>query len=102
MKNRTNFFHSTKAIFVGCQAPKREPDYVSLSRYYNTEGEVSSKYWYTAEGVYRASNHWSDASEGTNVHTCGEIAGCWWVIKTNSKAKITCGFCPWWKFKNRH
>lgn len=101
-KDRQTFYHCTKAVFIGCKPPKREPDYTSVSRYHSNEGQVSSMYWYTAEGVYRASNHWSDASEKAGVKTCGDIAGCWWAIKTSSKAKIICGFCPWWKFKNRH
>lgn len=53
--NKENFYIGSKAIFKGCRRPKRDPDYIS----YNEYGVVSSEYWYTTEGVYRDSRHWS-------------------------------------------
>lgn len=44
-----------------------------------------SAYWYTAEGVYRVSDHW------------GHVASCYWVLDGEpskfNEARV--GFCPW-------
>ena len=53
--NPNDFFKNTQAVFLEAQKPDREPDYVSEDRH----GYWSSSYWYTKEGVYRHSYHWS-------------------------------------------
>lgn len=55
MYNKDNFYAGTKATFKGCKVPRVEPDYIS----YSSSGRVSSRYWYTKDGVIRASDHWS-------------------------------------------
>ena len=65
MTNASNFHLMTKGTFSKCDLPKTAPDYVSLDKF----GNVSSKYWYTAEGVVRQSNHW------------GRVASCIWTLK---------------------
>lgn len=98
MKNKTNFFVATKATFVGCRRPSRRPDYVSLDR----EGNVSSEYWYTSDGVYRCSNHWSKMySAFANVLTttiCGKVASCYWRLRTTKNTR--CGFALWSAFQD--
>lgn len=64
--DKNNFFESTVANWERVEKPKREPDYISR----DSKGKISSKYWYTDEGVYRESNHW-----GKNVATCDWFLG---------------------------
>lgn len=64
MNNSVGFWSLKKS------APKRDADYTSKNR---KTGEISSRYWYTKEGVYRQSDHW-----GSN------IASCSWYIKGRS------------------
>lgn len=54
--NRTNFFKHTYCIFHEVNPenlPAEVPDYISKSQ---------SKYYFTAEGVFRKSNHWGRAA----------------------------------------
>lgn len=59
--NENNFFKNTIATFNQTERPNREPDFVSRDR----DGNVSSEYWYTENGVIRGSDHW-----GTGVASC--------------------------------
>lgn len=52
----SDFYDTTAAIFEQAERPSADPDYVSAS---------GSTYWYTAEGVYRLSNHW-----GHGIKSC--------------------------------
>ena len=84
--DKTNFFTSSKSIFVECNKMEVPADYISLDK---KTGKVSSKYWYTNEGVVRESDHW------------GEVASCIWVLNGISKRFDFCqvlnetktGFC---------
>lgn len=54
------------------------------------KNSISSRYWYTEEGVYRKSNHW------------GKCRDCFWTIdgeELNSHEEMV-GFCKWEDFKN--
>lgn len=100
-----NFFIDTYAIFKCCNTPSREPDYVSVNKKGYTQSD--SAYWYTKEGVYRESNHWSEMYVGDYRYEClgdkidcGNIASCWWVLECNENNKYNnCGFCPWEDFQ---
>lgn len=60
--NKDNFMVDTMAEFQQISGrPRRKPDYVS----YDRDGNISSEYWYTEEGVIRGSKHW-----GENVASC--------------------------------
>lgn len=97
MKTKESFYNKTKANFLGCKKPKRKPDYVS----YDYDGNISSLYWYTDEGVYRYSNHWSRVSiKNTRTIQCDYVASCWWTLTTNKNGFWQCGFCAWHKFTN--
>jgi len=90
MINKDNFHLQTAGVFSKCEEITTTPDYVSFDR----RGRVSSKYWYTSEGVVRASNHW------------GYVASCNWVLKGVSKEYNECevyndvkfGFCSFENF----
>ena len=64
MIDSTNFHLCTIALFTPIATPSREADYVSKTPW----GEVSSRYWYTEDGVIRESNHW------------GRVASCRWNL----------------------
>lgn len=59
--NENNFFINTITNFTEVEKPKTEPNHIS----YNRNGEISSMYWYTEEGVIRGSDHW-----GSGVASC--------------------------------
>ena len=87
-----DFFIGTFATFKGCKVPKREPDYISKSRY---DGEISSMYWYGEDSrgqyVIRASDHWVmmyEFKKNKKQHDCNLIASCLWNLKTNYKDSI--------------
>ena len=62
LANENNFFWNTVAIFrIVKKRPNIAPDYISRNR----EGNISSEYWYSKEGVIRGSKHW-----GTGVASC--------------------------------
>ena len=66
--NENNFFENSVGFWEQkSSAPRREADYVSYDR---RTGKVSSRYWYTEQGVYRKSNHWGS-----------DVASCSWYIK---------------------
>jgi hypothetical protein len=68
--NKDNFYINTIGEFEDIdKRPKREPDYVSRDR----DGNVSSEYWYSEDGVIRGSNHWGK-----------EVASCDWFLKSMS------------------
>ena len=89
--NKENFFYNTYGVFEKTDHPDRQADHVSIDR----NGKISSKYWYTSEGVYRLSNHWGHS-----------IASCDWYLNDNSRKKANiiglvvtttkkCGFIRW-------
>jgi hypothetical protein len=66
--NENNFFENSIGFWdLKSRKPKGDPDHISYNR---RTGKVSSKYWYTSEGVYRQSNHWGS-----------DVASCSWYIK---------------------
>lgn len=77
-KNYTkeNFHLYSKAIFSNCETPETTPDYVSLTK----NGKVSSKYFFTENGVIRVSNHW------------GSVGTCVWILKGFSTISDDCEF----------
>ena len=83
----SNFYLGTKAKFKGCKRPKRDPDYISYSRY----EEISSEYWYGSDKkgsfVIRSSEHWSNSNKWSEVFTCKKIVTCYWWLITNLKNK---------------
>ena len=96
--NADNFFKHTQAVFTEAEVPKRKPDYISTDRY----GCVSSEYWYTDEGVYRESFHWSliyinGKRDIDNPHECYDIKSCWWIFDAKNSDAFR-GFCPWSDF----
>ena len=51
------------------------------------QGKISSKYWYSENGVTRVSDHW------------GIVASCNWTINSeNSENSERIGFCNWLDF----
>jgi hypothetical protein len=101
--NYNNFYENTYAVFKGCKEPSREPDYTSR----NGLGYVSSCYWYTNEGVYRSSGHWSEIYVNgervedlhNGVFECGNVASCWWILECDDDNINGCGFCKWADFE---
>jgi len=65
-----NFYKNSIGFWTLRSTPKRNPDYTSI--YFSKKGNVkiSSKYWYTPQGVFRRSNHWGM-----------DVASCSWMIK---------------------
>ncbi len=86
--NRENFYIASFAPFVVADAPKRLADYISTTN----AGALSSKYWFTENGVSRESGHWL------------EVAACEWVLfeKDHTLAKldgmVRTGFANWHDF----
>ena len=84
--NPENFFKNTMAVFNPiARRPKGTPDYVSRTR----DGDVSSEYWYTPEGVIRGSKHW-----GSGIKTVD------WQLGDNRYGRVVngnkeYGFCAW-------
>lgn len=91
--DQNNFFINTIAKFneikgIPKDIDREEPDHTSFTR----DGEISSEYWYTKDGVYRRSNHWG----------CG-VASCDWLLDTQEttdmeKGDRKWGFCKWENF----
>lgn len=80
--NRTNFHKHTFCVFrevALAEIENRKPDYTSKS---------GSSYYFTENGVYRLSNHWS------------RVANCRWRLESNisdpSRTKL--GFAYWSNF----
>lgn len=103
MYNKDNYYVATKATFRGCKRPRRKPDYIS----YDRDGDISSEYWYVANGVIRGSEHWSFVNgDDYAVTICGSIATCHWGLKTYKTLKRRYdvgrryGFCAWKSFKS--
>lgn len=82
-----NFFINTMAEFEKTERPNREPDYVSKDR----NGHISSRYWYTDEGVIRGSNHWGNG-----------VASCDWLLKGSKQnmkgSQVKYGKAKWSDF----
>lgn len=114
MINKDNFFTQTYGAFTPCDPPLRDPDYTSyVKKFVYPDGafdsdvfdidaepvgepiltdsdEVSSRYWYTEDGVYRRSNHWR------------KVAKCRWALPTYDPTEyfvVLTGFCRWNDFK---
>jgi len=100
--NKDNFFIDTFARFTSMSEPERRFDYKSDS---------GSKYWYTAEGIYRSSDHWSQVfiilakkiDESLFDMQCGYINSCFWTIdvglnRPKNKDEGVTGFCNWGSF----
>ncbi len=84
--NRTNFHKHTFCIF-------QELDVTMVgSLQLNYKSKSGSSYYFTEDGVYRLSNHWS------------RVANCRWRLQENSKLKkensnrIKLGFARWNEF----
>lgn len=90
MINKDNFHLRTMAVYSECSPIETTPDYVSFDK----RGNVSSRYWYTSQGVIRCSDHW------------GRVASCIWTLKGKSKSNKECevyskeyfGFCSFEDF----
>lgn len=90
LKNNTyhknNFFKETFAVFKEVNSKEL------VFKNWHYESKAGSKYFYTKEGVYRASNHW------------GRAAKCRWILETSSlemyvsKGKQRTGFAKWEDF----
>ena len=80
--DKNTFFGNTIAVFQPAYRPKRAPDYISRTR----EGDVSSEYWYTADGVIRGSSHW------------GEVSSCNWFLSGRYTGKKQYGKASWTDF----
>ena len=112
MKTPENFYQNTYAKFTRVRMPHRKPDYISYKKivlegfqmdslknhpewsviektYYGDylvqTDRISSRYWYTNEGVFRASDHW------------GNSASCFWELE-NQTEQSKVGFCYWKDF----
>jgi hypothetical protein len=85
MYNKQLSHSAAQVIFKQADKPEGQPDFVS---------ESGSAYWYTNQGVYRASNHW------------GNVASCDWgldgVCEANTPCVVLpfeiCGFALWSDF----
>ena len=88
--NKDTFFYETNATFEKAEKPNREPDYVSKD--YN--GNISSQYWYTDDGVYRRSNHWGSGVASCNWYLGNQKLGSDMNVTSNAKV----GFCKWEDF----
>jgi len=53
-----------------------------------SKSSISSRYWYTEEGVYRKSNHW------------GKCRDCYWTIDGEESDEEMIGFCRWEDFRD--
>ena len=63
-----NFFENSIGFWdKESSTPNRPADYISYNK---RNGQVSSKYWYTKQGVYRESDHWGN-----------DVASCSWFLK---------------------
>lgn len=83
--NKDTFYMNSKVKFHKTCRPDRDPDYTSAS---------GSEYWYTSEGVYRSSTHWS------GQYGCDNIASCWWEldIYTDDPYSHNIGYAKWTDF----
>lgn len=80
--NQSNFFKHTFCEFT-------QVDNFQFPEKTNYKSKSESVYFYTAEGVYRKSNHW------------GRVANCRWKLISNNKYKnqqIVIGFANWSDF----
>ena len=52
------------------------------------DGEISSEYWYTEDGVFRKGAYW------------GEMGSCYWTLEGESynDSEVFVGFCKWGDF----
>lgn len=88
--HKKNFFKETFAVFKEVNTGEL------LFEKWHYESKAGSKYFYTKDGVYRASNHW------------GRAAKCRWILEINhqeiyiSKGKQRTGFAKWEDFYPNH
>lgn len=119
--DQNNFFNKSTADFTKVTKSEikgRKPDYISYCRVYEVEeldlsqtenlhfvgktpggdfiyenrARISSKYWYTSEGVFRESDHWN------------RVAGCYWGLRNKKgsaifSSKKQMAFAKWDDFK---
>lgn len=85
----SNYFEASIATFKGCKMPKREPDYISISKW---SGNISSVYWYgkdkKGDYVIRLSDHWITIKSFANsrkIIGCESIASCFWRLKAKPR-----------------
>lgn len=71
------WYHGTAATWQPAATPTRPPDRISDS---------GSRYWLTADGVFRQSDHW------------GVVASCWWDLPDHVPGTDATGFCAWTDF----
>lgn len=76
-----DYFLNTFAVFKACKKPKRQPDFVSYTKYFD-EPRVSSMYWYGDNGkgetyVIRFSGHWSKRNSKMEIKN---VASCFWQL----------------------
>lgn len=86
--NEDNFYDGTKAVWVPCNAPGVEPDYVSDS---------GSMYWHYPEGVVRGADHWGIGIGDCDWMLLGDEHISAWA---NSGDDVRYGFCPWNGFED--
>ena len=67
--NNRNFFVASEGIFLECDTPDREPDYISM-----WDGKPTSMYWFEDEHLIRKSDHWF------------QVGFCYWIF--NAKSNI--------------
>lgn len=83
MKTEKDFFLKTRCNFTEVEHILTTPDF---------ESGYLSKYWYTAEGVYRYSDHW------------GMCASCYWTLDDKNRNLMVgwglTGFAKWEDFKD--
>lgn len=95
--DKNNFFISSRATFIVCKRPTRQPNHVSFDKY----GNVSSEYWYTKTGVIRCSKHWSRAyvkaidNTVVSIKECHRVSSCYWVLRGALLNSELCGFARW-------
>ena len=73
----SSFHKYTYATFKPCQAPTRDPDFISDS---------GSKYWDTGIEVIRQADHWGHAQRY------------YWTTERDDWSGISCGFCEYKNF----
>ncbi len=87
--DKNNFFINTMAKFEKTDRPNREPDYISYSN-----GKISSRYWYTQDGVIRGSNHWGNG-----------VASCDWLLEGSKQnmegSQVKYGKAKWSDFTQK-
>lgn len=88
--NRDTFFEDTFAEFEPVAIPNRPADYTSRS---------GSQYWYSKDGVIRASDHWSTRDDYPGPNGWQDVASCSWFRKGGyEEGTRTAGKAKWTDF----